>query len=171
MPYWRDVSKLKQPFAKLISERSVMCSYMTEAVPAYEAGFVFEGDEITRVIEPPHNLKTLARLGKIATGAFRRAGYRSFTRFGRPYLWHWVGTARFGADPATSVLDPNCQVHGVSGLYVVDASVLPSAGAVNTGLTIFALALRAGDHIAKVTSRPARQSDESRLSPEPLIAG
>ncbi len=48
MPYWRDVSKLKQPFAKLISERSVMCSYMTEAVPAYEAGFVFEGDEITR---------------------------------------------------------------------------------------------------------------------------
>jgi len=33
-------------------------------------------------------------------------------------------------------------------LYVVDASVLPSAGAVNTGLTIAALALRAGDFIA-----------------------
>jgi choline dehydrogenase-like flavoprotein len=51
-------------------------------------------------------------------------------------------------DPATSVVDPNCQIHGIEGLYVVDASVLPSAGAVNTALTIIALALRAGDHIA-----------------------
>jgi choline dehydrogenase-like flavoprotein len=39
-------------------------------------------------------------------------------------------------------------VHGIRGLYVVDASTLPSAGAVNTALTIIALALRAGDHIA-----------------------
>jgi choline dehydrogenase-like flavoprotein len=54
---------------------------------------------------------------------------------------------RFGTDPATSVVDPNCQVHGINGLYVADASVLPSAGAVNTALTIGALALRAGDHI------------------------
>jgi choline dehydrogenase-like flavoprotein len=40
-------------------------------------------------------------------------------------------------------------VHGITGLFVVDASVLPSAGAVNTSLTIMALALRAGDFIAK----------------------
>jgi choline dehydrogenase-like flavoprotein len=39
-------------------------------------------------------------------------------------------------------------VHDVDGLYVVDASALPSAGAVNSGLTIAALALRAGDAIA-----------------------
>ena len=45
-------------------------------------------------------------------------------------------------------VDPNCQVHGIDGLFAVDASVLPSAGAVNTGLTIMALALRCGDHIA-----------------------
>jgi choline dehydrogenase-like flavoprotein len=31
---------------------------------------------------------------------------------------------------------------------VVDASVLPSAGALNTALTINALALRAGEYIA-----------------------
>jgi choline dehydrogenase-like flavoprotein len=54
-----------------------------------------------------------------------------------------------GADPATSVTDARCQVHGIDGLYVVDASVLPSAGAVNTGLTIAALALRVGAHIVK----------------------
>jgi choline dehydrogenase-like flavoprotein len=49
----------------------------------------------------------------------------------------------------TSVVDPDLQVHGIEGLYVADASVLPSAGAVNTALTIAALALRAGDHIAR----------------------
>jgi choline dehydrogenase-like flavoprotein len=40
------------------------------------------------------------------------------------------------------------RVHDIDGLYVVDASVLPSAGAVNTGLTIIALALRTADAIA-----------------------
>ena len=34
-----------------------------------------------------------------------------------------------------SVLDAQCKVHEIDQLYVVDASVLPSAGAVNTGLT------------------------------------
>lgn len=46
------------------------------------------------------------------------------------------------------MLDPNCKVHQIDGLYVVDASVLPSAGAVGTALTIAALALRVGDAIA-----------------------
>jgi len=45
------------------------------------------------------------------------------------------------------VVDASGQVHGVTGLYVADASILPSAGAVNTGLTIIALALRTGDAI------------------------
>src|SRR5262249_54032541 len=35
-------------------------------------------------------------------------------------LWHRVGTVRFGMDPETSVLDPNCKVHEIEGLYVVD---------------------------------------------------
>ena len=55
--------------------------------------------------------------------------------------------AVLGADEKTSVVDPAGQVHGVAGLYVADASVLPSAGAMNTGLTIIALALRTGDAI------------------------
>jgi choline dehydrogenase-like flavoprotein len=101
----------------------------------------------------------LARLRNLAQDAFRRAGHPSLARVLTPYLWHEVGTARFGDDPGTSVTDPDCQVHGIEGLYVVDASVLPSAGAVNTGLTIIALALRAGDHIAgtKLPQETTRQ--------------
>jgi choline dehydrogenase-like flavoprotein len=52
-----------------------------------------------------------------------------------------------GTDEKISVVDPTGAVHGVGGLYVADASVLPSAGAVNTALTIIALAMRTGDAI------------------------
>jgi choline dehydrogenase-like flavoprotein len=62
---------------------------------------------------------------------------------------HQAGTCRFGADPATSVLDENCRAHEVDNLYVVDASFMPSIGAVNPGLTIMANALRVGDHLTQ----------------------
>ena len=60
---------------------------------------------------------------------------------------HQAGTARFGTDPATSVLDTNCRAHGLDNLYVTDASFFPSIGAVNPTLTIIANALRVADHI------------------------
>src|SRR5207244_7513520 len=60
---------------------------------------------------------------------------------------HQAGTVRFGNDPATSVLDPECKAHEVDNLYVVDTSFFPSIGAVNPALTAMANALRVGDHI------------------------
>ncbi|MGZ6563145.1 MAG: GMC oxidoreductase [Solirubrobacteraceae bacterium] len=44
---------------------------------------------------------------------------------------HQAGTVRFGADPATSVLNTDCRAHEVDNLYVVDTSFFPSIGAVN----------------------------------------
>ena len=60
---------------------------------------------------------------------------------------HQAGTVRFGADPASSVLDVNCKAHEVDNLYVVDTSFFPSIGAVNPALTAIANAIRVGDHI------------------------
>jgi choline dehydrogenase-like flavoprotein len=60
---------------------------------------------------------------------------------------HQCGTIRFGRDPKTSVLDPNCKAHNLDNLYVVDGSFFVSAGAVNPALTIIANALRVGDHL------------------------
>ena len=60
---------------------------------------------------------------------------------------HQNGTARFGHNPKTSVLDINCKAHELENLYVVDASFFPSCGAVNPALTIMANALRVGDHL------------------------
>ncbi len=60
---------------------------------------------------------------------------------------HQAGTVRFGSDPATSVLDPDCKAHELDNLYVVDTSFFPSIGAVNPALTAMANALRVGDHL------------------------
>jgi choline dehydrogenase-like flavoprotein len=59
-----------------------------------------------------------------------------------------AGTCRFGTDPATSVLDVNCQAHELDNLYVADASFLPSVGAVGPALTTMANAIRVGEHLA-----------------------
>lgn len=60
---------------------------------------------------------------------------------------HQNGTARFGTDPGTSVLDSNCRAHEVDNLYVVDGGFFPSSSAVNPALTIMANALRVGAHL------------------------
>jgi choline dehydrogenase-like flavoprotein len=60
---------------------------------------------------------------------------------------HQAGTCRFGTDPKTSALNPDCRAHELDNLYVVDTSVFPSIGAVNPALTAMANSLRVGDHL------------------------
>jgi choline dehydrogenase-like flavoprotein len=60
---------------------------------------------------------------------------------------HQLGTARFGLDPKSSVLDQNCKAHELDNLYVVDTSFFVSSAAVNPTLTTVANAMRVGDHL------------------------
>jgi choline dehydrogenase-like flavoprotein len=61
-------------------------------------------------------------------------------------------------DPATGVVDADCRVHGVAGLYVCGSSVFPTSGYANPTLTIVALALRLADHLAaRATPHPTRR--------------
>ncbi|MDQ3517875.1 MAG: GMC family oxidoreductase [Gemmatimonadota bacterium] len=53
---------------------------------------------------------------------------------------HVNGTCRIGNDPRTSGCTPNGERHGVSGLYVADGSLLPTAPGVNPQETIMAIA-------------------------------
>jgi choline dehydrogenase-like flavoprotein len=68
--------------------------------------------------------------------------------------WHHMGTTRMHEDPKLGVVDAQSRVHGVHNLYVAGSSVFPSGGASNPTLTIVALALRLGEHLACEQRRP-----------------
>jgi choline dehydrogenase-like flavoprotein len=89
-------------------------------------------------------------VGKLKT-AMRRAGWPITLAKGFPKSKpsHQCGTARMGQDPASSVVDVNLKAHDLDNLYIADASVLPTSAAVNPSLTIAALSLRLGAHLAR----------------------
>lgn len=145
VPFWRNASRAMRLPAWLIAQRSLACVYMIEAVPTPTSGFAITHEGIGEKVEPPCSTETFEKARQTARAVFKAAGYPTIARRNPPLLWHEVGGARIGTDPASSVCNPDCQVHGIRNLYVVDASSLPTAGAVNTGLTIIALALKAGD--------------------------
>jgi choline dehydrogenase-like flavoprotein len=60
---------------------------------------------------------------------------------------HHMGTTRMSDDVHTGVVDRNCKVHGVQGLYVAGSSVFPTGGHANPTLSILALALRLAEHV------------------------
>jgi len=104
----------------------------------------------------PNNLQAMLRLqAKLKAVLNEIAAKRGFfhrnlfavRRIPVSAVGHQAGTCRFGRDPQSSVLDPNCKAHELGNLYVVDTSFFPSVGAVNPSLTAMANALRVGDHI------------------------
>ncbi len=84
----------------------------------------------------------IARMKKVV----RRAGFPIvMTRsLGVEATSHQCGTARMGADAATSVVDADLRSHDVDNLWIADSSVFVSSAAVNPAITVAALALRLG---------------------------
>lgn len=68
-------------------------------------------------------------------------------------MFHPVGTCRMGADEL-AVVDATLAVHGVEGLRVADASVMPTITRGNTHAPVTAIAERAADLIRRGTSVP-----------------
>jgi choline dehydrogenase-like flavoprotein len=60
---------------------------------------------------------------------------------------HWVGTARMGTDPKTSVVNTSCQSHDIPNLLIGDASVFPAYPEKNPTLTNIALSWRMSEHL------------------------
>ena len=90
------------------------------------------------------NSKRMISFGlKKAREVLHAAGAKKSSGFGpiRNTGWHLFGTACMGDDPTTSVVDSFGGVHGVKGLFVVDASVFVTSSCVNPANTIQALSL------------------------------
>jgi len=76
--------------------------------------------------------------------------------------FHPLGTAAMGADPAASVVDPDGRLHGVEGVYVADASAVPTSLGVNPQITIMTLATRLAFHLLGARP-PAAEPAPERL--------
>ena len=59
--------------------------------------------------------------------------------------FHPMGTARMAADPKRGVTGPDGSVHGTEGLFVADASLLPTSPGVNPMMTVIAMSA----HVAR----------------------
>jgi choline dehydrogenase len=70
------------------------------------------------------------------------ADLRHYIRTTAGTYFHPVGTCRMGVDEL-AVVDPELRVHGVDGLRVADASVMPAVVSANTNATVLAIAERA----------------------------
>ena len=66
---------------------------------------------------------------------------------------HELGCARMGGNPATSVLNPNCQAWDVKNLFVADGGPFVSQADKNPTWTILALSMRTSDYIARSMKR------------------
>lgn len=63
---------------------------------------------------------------------------------------HHMGTTRMGHDPKVSVVDPECQVHGIRNLHIGGSSVFPTGGFANPTFTIVALSIRLADRLRRL---------------------
>ncbi len=83
---------------------------------------------------------------------------------------HFMGTARMGDDPKTSVVDRWNMSHDIPNLGILDASVFVTSGPGNPTSTLSALSLRASEHLLETRSSlpiPARRTSAPVQTPRP----
>lgn len=98
-------------------------------------------------------VRTTELVGQGLAAALGGRFHSTLPRDGIPKVtggWHHMGTTRMSTSPQHGVVDVDGKVHGVGNLYVAGSSVFPTSGYANPTLTIVALTLRLGQHLAKV---------------------
>lgn len=103
-------------------------------------------------------VRTARRTARLAARALERGGYRPVellplveddAAFDLPDVAHPIGTTRMAADPRHGVVDEQCAVHGVEGLWIAGSSVFPTSAHANPTGTLVALAVRLADELRR----------------------
>ncbi|MFE0626207.1 GMC family oxidoreductase [Streptomyces sp. NPDC058864] len=126
-----------------------------DVLPLVDPDYYADGRDLTAVVE---GLRLAREIGRAdALGDWRghevqpgprvadAAGLREYALRSLCSYMHPVGTCRMGDGEPGSVVDPALRVHGVDGLRVADASVIPSIPSANTNATVYAIAERAAE--------------------------
>jgi len=98
-----------------------------------------------RLLETPA-LKALQKKDMFTQGVESDDQIRALLRQRVDTVYHPVGTARMGSDPL-AVVDAKLKVHGLEGLRVVDASVMPTLVGGNTNAPTIMIGEKAADMI------------------------
>jgi choline dehydrogenase len=104
-------------------------AYLTDE---HDIDVLYQGVRIAREIFDAPALKEVS-LGEYAPGPelHTRDEIRDYTRRTGGTIHHPVGTCKMGDDP-NAVVDPRLRVHGIAGLRVIDASIMPTLTTGNT---------------------------------------
>ena len=124
------------------------------AAPRIRVGMLEDPLDVARMIEGVHSARRIGAqrpLRELASGPEQWAGAgleddEELAKAVRAGVWtyhHAAGTCAMGPDPAAgAVVDARGAVHGVDGLTVADASIMPVIPSANTHLTTLMMAER-----------------------------
>jgi choline dehydrogenase-like flavoprotein len=139
--------------ARGLYERTVLLAGLVEDLPLPENRVVLDRAGRIRIEHrfAPYDRQRSAHYLRRLKEVMRRAGATlvlgALNVRDDLHVAHQVGTCRFGRDPRSSVLDPDCRVHESENVWVADGSFMPTSLGVGPALTIAANALRVADKI------------------------
>lgn len=127
-----------------------------QVAPLIDPAFLQDPDDVRRLVQgfkltrellsQPALARHGGRESAASADARSDAQIEQFIRHHADTIYHPVGTCRMGPDEG-AVVDARLRVHGVSGLRVVDASIMPSVVGGNTNAPSMMIAEKAADMI------------------------